>query len=446
MKKQLTIAMLVLGLVTLAACGETQRNNGSTDRKQQGIIDGEIVPQGKFKFSAGIVRRTSNEPLDELKTLISTENGLNQRFKCGATRIHKNWVLTSAGNCLLDIRGTGIVSPGTRAVWLGDHTIAGENSAGELYEVDQIIVNPTFSFASFFGDAALLHLVDVEEEPTADEILKIAPVENLTLMRDLNKVATIIGWGVTSFGSSYSRDLKQASVLLKSHDQCEDLLRPLDHRLGYDVSNFTAANTCVVAKGGTDGTSGNVCGGDGGGPLLVNYGNESNPVWTLIGIASWASENARCRPTDPVVYSNIWPLASWLQNLNGDASEIELTTIYQRYRALAVQDWDQDGIIDSIDLDDDNDGLTDEVEGLAIRDDDDVQGLPNRLDIDSDDDGGVAYGEDKPAIAFSDAHSNGLELELGTCRLIDFTDINNNGLDDRVDPAITKVNVPIVIQ
>lgn len=53
-----------------------------------------------------------------------------------------------------------------------------------------------------------------------------------------------------------------------------------------------------------------------------------------------------------------------------------------------AEDTDDDGIIDIIDLDDDNDGILDEVENRGTPDlDTDGDGVPDRLDLDADNDG-----------------------------------------------------------
>ncbi len=63
------------------------------------------------------------------------------------------------------------------------------------------------------------------------------------------------------------------------------------------------------------------------------------------------------------------------------------------FNLIVLPDKDQDGIADEDDLDDDNDGILDTVEGTdtdgdGIPDDDaDGDGVPNHLDTDSDNDG-----------------------------------------------------------
>jgi gliding motility-associated-like protein len=59
-------------------------------------------------------------------------------------------------------------------------------------------------------------------------------------------------------------------------------------------------------------------------------------------------------------------------------------------------DFDSDGIADDVDLDDDNDGILDAVEGIVDTDGD---GSPNNRDIDSDNDGIVDFIEAQPSTA-----------------------------------------------
>ena len=54
---------------------------------------------------------------------------------------------------------------------------------------------------------------------------------------------------------------------------------------------------------------------------------------------------------------------------------------------VSSEDWDEDGIPDDVDLDDDNDGILDISEGEDV--DTDGDGIPNSKDNDSDGDGCV---------------------------------------------------------
>ena len=73
---------------------------------------------------------------------------------------------------------------------------------------------------------------------------------------------------------------------------------------------------------------------------------------------------------------------------------------------IVFQDTDGDGVGDTDDLDDDNDGILDTKEG-ASDDDFDGDGIPNRLDLDADDDGC----NDVIEAGFTDSDGDGI---LGT--------------------------------
>ncbi|WP_167335410.1 Calx-beta domain-containing protein [Pedobacter kyungheensis] len=88
-------------------------------------------------------------------------------------------------------------------------------------------------------------------------------------------------------------------------------------------------------------------------------------------------------------------------------------------------DSDRDGVPDSTDLDDDNDGILDTVEGTADFDHD---GIPNYLDVDSDNDG-IVDAIESNGVAANDPDKDG---RYGTGA---FVDVNGNGLHDAVDPA-----------
>ncbi len=95
-----------------------------------------------------------------------------------------------------------------------------------------------------------------------------------------------------------------------------------------------------------------------------------------------------------------------------------------------AKDSDGDGVADSNDLDNDNDGIPDLVEGNG---DSDGDGIPNRFDRDSDNDGILDIVE-----------AGGLDPDndgaIGTGATI--TDTNLNGLDDSIDPTLGKSPLP----
>ena len=92
----------------------------------------------------------------------------------------------------------------------------------------------------------------------------------------------------------------------------------------------------------------------------------------------------------------------------------------------AMSDSDGDGIPDYVDLDSDNDGITDLSEGCEI--DTDGDGLPNCLDLDSDGDGC----SDVDEAGFTDDNADGY---LGPSDLyVDINGLVTSGVDGYTDP------------
>ena len=88
-------------------------------------------------------------------------------------------------------------------------------------------------------------------------------------------------------------------------------------------------------------------------------------------------------------------------------------------------DRDGDGIVDTVDQDDDNDGIADRFElGPDGSDrDSDLDGIPNRIDLDSDNDG------------LPDVYESGffIALPVGNVRVVNgrlLEDVGENGLID----------------
>ncbi len=96
----------------------------------------------------------------------------------------------------------------------------------------------------------------------------------------------------------------------------------------------------------------------------------------------------------------------------------------------SAADFDNDGIVDAIDLDDDNDGIPDAQEGDGAIDTDD-DGMPDSMDSDSDNDGLTDAFEADPSNNF-DADGDGI--------VDNFADENGDGLNDNTSPDMVPAN------
>jgi uncharacterized repeat protein (TIGR01451 family) len=127
--------------------------------------------------------------------------------------------------------------------------------------------------------------------------------------------------------------------------------------------------------------------------------------------------------TGPDVNDNLSSPATQLPDEDGDASTPGGDVDYRD-----TDDSDGDGIPDSVDLDDDNDGTPDTTEGTGDFDND---GVPNSKDRDSDNDGIP----DVVEAGGSDANNDGV--------IDGFTDTDGDGLSDNVDPTTGGTPLPV---
>ncbi|VAW51579.1 internalin, putative [hydrothermal vent metagenome] len=138
----------------------------------------------------------------------------------------------------------------------------------------------------------------------------------------------------------------------------------------------------------------------------LNYSITNKPAW-----ASFSTVNGALTGTpgynDVGLYSNIIISVS-------DGSSVDTLTAFS---ITVLADLDNDGQLDSVDLDDDNDGIPDSLEGNGLVDTDN-DSLVDSLDLDSDGDGI----SDLVEAGGNDVDSNGL--------VDGFTDLNNDGYDD----------------
>ncbi|MGB5170582.1 MAG: hypothetical protein WBN69_04040, partial [Eudoraea sp.] len=127
----------------------------------------------------------------------------------------------------------------------------------------------------------------------------------------------------------------------------------------------------------------------------------------------------------------------------GESTSFDINEIYT--------DVDNDGVPDSADIDNDNDGIIDTQEDLNSDGDDDPKtnptdfdndGIPNYLDVDSDNDGIIDNRESQSTVGFlapsgADTDGNGLddiyEESPGSCGGIMAVDSDNDGHPDYLD-------------
>ncbi len=110
----------------------------------------------------------------------------------------------------------------------------------------------------------------------------------------------------------------------------------------------------------------------------------------------------------------------------------------------SVLDFDQDGIPDTVDLDDDNDGISDldEANGIDPSADDDNDGVPNHSDDDPNDPlVGDVNGTTEPAFDFDgDGIPNHFDIDADNDGIFDVYEAGNDALDTNNDGVIDGVD------
>ncbi|TND03509.1 MAG: hypothetical protein FD123_3930 [Bacteroidetes bacterium] len=159
--------------------------------------------------------------------------------------------------------------------------------------------------------------------------------------------------------------------------------------------------------------------------LYGNVPTVGTGTWTVIsgpGTVSFTNANA-ANTSATVTIAGTYVLEWTIFNASPCAASADQATI-----TFQTCDHDGDGIPDNIDVDDDNDGILDTIEGSADTDGD---GIPDYFDLDSDNDGIT----DVIEAGGTDADGDGI--------IDGFTDLDGDGLSDNVDPSQGGTPLPV---
>ncbi|WP_343630922.1 Ig-like domain-containing protein [Fluviicola sp.] len=219
-------------------------------------------------------------------------------------------------------------------------------------------------------------------------------------------------------------------------------------KLYWDDTNITPVGACAS----TADNNNNVTTGGVQGVVLANgilgpthAWNGSNPTTAVPAPASGGGNGTALLCDD---YGNARCINTWFYAV--DLSSPVVTMV------LPNCDKDNDGIADNVDLDDDNDGVADLVENGGLPDataDADSDGVPNYIDPDAagfadtnfdgvddrydfDKDGVInSFDLDSDNDGIPDLIENGQPDANSNAQIDGFVDLNGNGLSDPVDPA-----------
>lgn len=235
------------------------------------IINGQAVDTpGKYPWQAALF----------------TASGLN----CGASLIHRRWLLTAAHCCKPNVTA--------HSVTLGLHDKQRLQGGPHGYSVDKIIVHPDYKGApNWTNDIALIKLTT--PAATHNNFVQIISLnEARDAFLSARARCVITGWGYV-LGQNGNREkpnvLQEADTTITTETECNKYY------------NYTRDKICVQ-NGRT-----NTCSGDSGGPLACKLLGQPSSPWKLVGVASYGKPG--CRVDRPKVFQRVSHHNAWIQRV-----------------------------------------------------------------------------------------------------------------------------------
>lgn len=231
------------------------------------IIDGEPVPEEAFPFMVALLRSAVPGNLDA--------------FTCGGTFVAARWILTAA-HCVVNMASGQLLPASAFQVLVGTRNLG---SGGERIPVRTIRIFPAFNSGSFAGDDVAV--LELDRDFLIPRVALQAPDDPRPSAP--GTVATAAGWGRTSFSGSISERLQRVEMEVISNGECR---RMLDE-------SIVDATICA----GLLGSSGSICSGDSGGPLMVFREGD----WVQVGVTSFGRN---CQP--PMAFARVSSFYDWI--------------------------------------------------------------------------------------------------------------------------------------
>jgi secreted trypsin-like serine protease len=296
MNKFKTLTLLLILCLTPSVCCLAQDIVPTSER----IVEGSTLPK----------------PIPQIAMLLY--QGRNGSYiGCAGTLVASNKVIT-AGHCVDDRRPV--------AVALGRRNF--REAEGVEIGIRHISIHPEFNDETLENDLAVISLQSDAPFPP----IRLAE-ENLQPGTALQ----VYGWGYTSPNfSNPSEELQYTTVGLISNEECNG---PTGYR-GLVTKKMLCAG---FMEGGPDS-----CGGDSGGPLLLNDSSGSR----LVGLVSWGASTQCGERNKPGVYTRLIIYVDWIRKKISDEGLLD------KYKELLSKVRNRDSLVGFSTLSGQNPGIT----------------------------------------------------------------------------------------